>query len=418
MKKLIITAAAIWFIAAAAFGQVGDLLKKAKEKVQNKIEEKSGTAKQEPAPSAPTGNPPANNNNNNGSNNLPSPDAALSYTPIATVMAQKITDLPEGTFIFYDESRMFSTATRTELVLVAGHKVNKTIQVFRDGKWSEPIKNSDRKTVAQYGITSEIGSSKNLYRFAAKVSPPHNEGDKGLIQFRKLMMNGIPIGEEQVIVHNGKTYGPYALIQEAALSTDGKSFFAIVMPNYSNDYSKIWQEYRLISDQMPTPLQIVPPDRQATNIAFSLLASGDGKNAAVIITDFSNYQQVKQELLLNDGRRFPVEQAKDGSLLFDYANSFFSPDGKSFCSLQNGTKLYVNGKLTKTFSEYQDLSNTMFNEKGEELFKVSRGGIAFADGTVAPVAMQINTFMENGKMTVSWLAPYKDGSVYLCKKTL
>lgn len=414
MKKLMITAAVIWFIAAAAFGQVSNLLKKAKEKVQNKIEEKSGTAKQEPAPSAPTGNPPVNNNN--GNNNLPNPDAALSYTPIATVMAQKITDLPEGTFIFYDESRMFSTASRTELVLVAGHKVNRTIQVFRDGKWSEPIKNLDRKTAAQYGITSGIESSKNLYRFATQVSPSHNQGDKGLIQLRKLMMNGIPIGEEQVIVHNGKTYGPYALIQEAALSTDRKNFFAIVMPNYSNDYSKLWQEYRLISDQMPTPLQIVPPDRQATNMAFSLLASGDGKNAAVIITDFSNYQQVKQELLLNDGRRFPVEQG--GSLLFDYANSFFSPDGKSFCSLQNSTKLYVNGKLTKTFSEYQDLSNTMFNEKGEVLFKVSRSGIAFADGTVAPVAMQINTFLENGKMTVSWLAPYKDGSVYLCKKTL
>jgi hypothetical protein len=417
MRKLMITAAAVWFIAAAAFGQVGDLLRKAKEKVQNKIEEKSGTAKQEPAPSAPTGNPPANNNNNNG-NNLPSPDGALSYSPIATVMAQKITDLPEGTFIFYDESRMFSTAIRTDVLLVAGHKVNRTIQVFRDGKWSEPIKNLDRKTAAQYGITSEIGASKNLYRFADKVTSPGNEEGKGLIQLRKLMMNGIPIGEEQVIVHNGKTYGPYALIQEAALSNDGKNFFAIVMPKYNNDYNKLWQEYRLISNLMPTPLQIVPSDRQATNIAFNLFASGDGKDAAVIITDFSNYQQVKQELLLNDGRRFPVEQAKDGSLLFDYGNSFFSPDGKSFCTLQNSTKLYVNGKLTKTFSEYQNLSNTMFNEKGEELFKVSRGGIAFADGTVAPVAMQINTFMENGKMTVSWLAPYKDGSVYLCKKTL
>lgn len=412
MKKLILAAATICFVAAGAFAQVGGLLKKAKEKVQNKVEDKAGTAKQtQPAPS----DQPSQNNAANVNNSEAAADATMTYAPMPTVAAEKLTSLPANFFLVYEESSLLMSSTSNSIVLVAGSK-DKSYQIFRNGQWSEPIKNLDRKTAMQYGVSVNMTSNRNLYRFASKITP-NGEGNS-LIQRRKMMMNGVPIGEEQVIVHNGKTYGPYVMIQEAALSSDGKHFFAIVMPKYNDDYSKLWQEYRLIGDQLPNPLQIIPNDRKATNLSFGLLASGDGTNAVITISDFSDYQNVTQELLCNDGRRFHVEKLKEGGLLLDDNNSFFSLDGKSFCTLENGNNLYVNGKLVKTFTEHQHLSNAMFNEKGEELFKISRRGIAFTDGTVVPIAMRINTFMENGKMTVGWLAPYKDGSIYLCKKTL
>lgn len=417
MKKVIVATAVLCLVAVAASAQVSDLLRKAKEKVQSKIEEKSGTAKQEPASAPPpaTGNQPAPAKPNTAPE---APDQTLSFSPISTVDAEKLTDLPVGAFLFYDESYFFIIYITRDVMLVAGNKKDKTYQVFRNGKWSEPMKTLNKQTLQENNISlNRRGSNTNLYRFSEQVRLNYNN-NKGLIQNRPKMLNGYLIGEEQVIVHNGKTYGPYAQIQEATLSIDGKHFFAIVMPEYPKNYQQVWQSYRLIGDQLPKPVPLVSEGvTSSSSVDFKLFASGEGKSAAVVVSSYAN-SKTSQEIVFPDGRRFAVESGSEGLLNFETSNCFFSADGKSFCHLYQGRTLYVNGKPSKTFNEYKHLSSVFLNEKGEELFTISRGGLAFADGTFAPVAIEINTYTDKGKTVVGWLAPYKDGSIYICTKTL
>lgn len=367
----------LWGTANFAQAQI-NLLKKAKERVKNAVEDKTGDA---------SGKQPA-----------PSTDRSMSpqgFEPIPGVAANQLLKLGPGQRLAYDESRLVASGSGQSPLLVI--KENNKFLVYQNGQMNGPYDQLTPALMKQFQISTkrESGAASHKPSFA-RLS------DAKLVEKPQSYMGQavMPLYDVQM---GGKSFGIYGAV--AAFQPTPEGFFAVVIPAIDNGFKMPDPTYKcmLINHKsLKIPLGTCMGG-QDTPLALS----PDGQNAAVTVYDFATS---KINIFTASGQKYGLDPQTAGNV-----SPYFSSDSQSLCwFLQR--KFYVNGEMRHEFAEGTDMNTVLMNHNGTRWVEVSYRGLKFSDGQQISNAFSPATLTEGGKEYLTWLAAYPDGSVYLCRR--
>jgi hypothetical protein len=373
MKKIILMMT-VSFATVYAQAQFGGLLKKVTKEVLGGDDK---TEKKEKAES---------NDNNKSKEKKNEPQTPPTNGTLAFT-------LDEGERIMYDEASITGSKNNLSWKFVTYSKEGKYF-LIDNGNRTGPF--DDSPITSKRAESGESGSASSL------------EGDEKVAKKYTKLANGKP-----TIVFNGKTYGPYLMVQSMVVSADKQHFFAVALEgNSMMDMSK--GKGVLFSEKgkqelpgMPFKLKASPGFSVAVATVMDMKAANNGN---------SNYVMVNSK-----GKKSgPIDIMSSGGddWLDEEGNVYSIPS-------QSPTELLVNGVGVAKFDIEIEKSRLVIAPDPSKSIMYMNGKIYNADGTISKSEKAIypSIVMINNVMNLCWFQLYKNPAtnqkeVYVCKKPI
>ncbi|GHN00145.1 hypothetical protein WSM22_16340 [Cytophagales bacterium WSM2-2] len=181
---------------------------------------------------------------------------------------------------------------------------------------------------------------------------------------------------------NGKTYGPYKQISQFYLTSDKKTFYAVVQEGT--------QGFKVVTSASALALTLpglMPP--------LSCLASPDNSEFAVT----SLNTEGKYDIITSSGKKYPVTE------MGWFGGAWYSAAGNHMLMLMK-SQLYFDGHVIKTFEDgsSQEPCNLYVSNDGKGVTIVKNNTLSFSDGDYFEYPLKIAVVNSAGKSYFKWMA--------------